>query len=159
MEDLERAISERQQNISRLEKEVSQATERLSRAQHELELLLAARQIVARDGLANELHHHTSAGMAGVNSFRDIYMSRATLKPRHELTLVDEVKEVLSHAPFPIGPAEIRAELSKTGRDVPQNVMTGLLSRLWKENRVIRLERGKYRATTNEDVIDKNETA
>lgn len=177
MDDLERSISERQDIVFKLEKEVSQANERLAKAQQELALLLAARQIVTMDGLANELSMPlplVGVPSPSVNSLAARFaaspnqptikfsMSNGTVtiqKPGHEMTLVDEVKEILCHTPCPIGPAQIRAELAKTGRDVPQNVMTGLLSRLWKEQRVVRLERGKYLAKTDEVIIGKRETA
>lgn len=185
MDDLERSIEERRGRVKRLEKEVAQASELLAKAQEELSVLLAARQIITKEQFAerdlislplpgtSETYHLDKVNalngaldrLEEETGFRRLILAESikTLKEmRHprEMTLVDQVIAILSEASQPIGPAEIRLELAKTGKDVPQNVMTGILSRLAKEKRVIRLERGKYRAAKKEDsLIEQKETA
>ncbi|OQW35444.1 MAG: hypothetical protein A4E19_01390 [Nitrospira sp. SG-bin1] len=171
MDEFERAITERQETIRRLEKEIAQAKIVLANAQTDLSVLLSARQIVHREKLMNE--HVASASQLsfagnldkeiipkeGSTSFSagdaHIAPSLNEVRPIRDLTLVDEVRAILSESPLPLGPSEIRKELAKTGRIVPQNVMTGILSRLNKENRVKRLERGKYILVTQEERMEK----
>lgn len=158
MDYLEKAIEERQEKVRCLEKEVTQASEMLLQAQQELRVLLAARQIVFKEQLLE--HSSVNDSQLQLNaeerespeqvSVSDGILVRLTEngtitreRPR-DMTLVQEVLAILSEASAPIGPSEIRSELKHTGRIVPQNIMTGLLSRLAKEKRVARLERGKY---------------
>jgi hypothetical protein len=179
MNELERAISERQDTIRRLEKEIDQAKSVLLDAQKELSFLLAARQIVSKEKFVHQFSPiaaqmsitgleaplttqplpttltalltvptpvslHSDGG-----STYELTPKRAGPYPSvREMTLVNEVRATLEHSASPLGPSEIRSELAKHGREVPQNVMTGVLSRLNKEGRVKRLERGKYIAVT-----------
>mgnify|MGYP002402485578 CR=1 FL=1 len=157
MDDLERAISERQETIRRLEKEIDQARCVLINAQKELDLLQAARQIVSKEKLIEEFSSAVAQlpleeGAAEIltttttslsASARGAMAVRASMSIG-EMSLVNEVRATLENSEQPMGPSEIRRELARHGRDVPQNVMTGVLSRLNKEGRVTRLERGKY---------------
>ncbi|HMU32113.1 MAG TPA: hypothetical protein PK589_17095 [Nitrospira sp.] len=183
MGDLEQAIEERKEKVRRLEKEVDQAVELLRQAQHELEILTTARQIVTKQALLAQwepdspqlpLNGPVSPPQSMFHGPKTIhdgtwdywcerYNKQYTVGEykalKREMTLVDEVKATLCNSPAPLGPAEIRGELAKTGRVVPQNVMTGVLSRLAKENRIVREGRGKYRLPTDEEVQIQKETA
>ncbi len=172
MDQLEKAIEERQERVRRLEKEVTQANELLVQAQQELYVLLAARQIVFKEQLLE--HSSDDEAQLSLNAEERESPIRTKMmehiiandgvtvrltengtitrqRPR-EMTLVQEVIALLSTASSPMGPSQIRHELEKTGRIVPQNVMTGLLSRLVKEKRVARLERGQYWITLAEEL-------
>jgi hypothetical protein len=118
----------------------------------ELETLLNARQIVSREQLTEQKAidaaqlaiHDVTGRIKEIETF--------ATDPYIGVTLVDQVKAILSEAPWPIGPSEIRQQLAVTGRSIPQNVMTGILSRLARENRVVRESRGKYRLPTSDEV-------
>ncbi len=164
MDHLGKAIEERQEKVRRLEKEVAQANELLVEAQHELYVLLAARRIVFKEQLLEHPSHNEAQLPLNAEERESPIHTKITERiftndgvtvrltengtitrqqPR-DVTLVQEVLALVSDASYPLGPSEIRSELEKTGRDVPQNVMTGLLSRLVKEKRIARLGRGKY---------------
>jgi len=180
LDPLEPIISQWQEKVRHLEKEVAQASELLTQAQQELRVLLGARQIMLRRQFMSDVFgepeiqlplkdisdptpvrikafdHLNVKDDISVNLAEDGTLNR---DPPRDMTLVQEVLAIIAGTPDSIGPSEIRLELEKTNRIVPQNVMTGLLSRLTKEKRIVRLERGKYVALKGEDHILQKQTA
>jgi hypothetical protein len=124
--------------LESLDNEIETKRAQIDSLRHELATLLEARRILS--GTANR----TAGGSAPER--------RPTTSTSNRRTIVDDILRVLSLTDRAMTPIEIRGELVKIGRDVPQPVVTSTLNRLHKAHRVWRVGPAQYAAQRNNPI-------
>jgi hypothetical protein len=125
--------------VKALDDEIEYKRAELERLRRELATLLEARRILsARIDITT--NNHTAAQPPP----KPKRSAEAAL--RHQRTIVDDIMRILDFADRAMTPVEVRRELAKLGREVPQPVVTSTLVRIYKANRIWRVGPAQYAA-------------
>jgi hypothetical protein len=123
--------------MTSLDLAIEQKKAQLEQLKRELATLLEARTILAQRQGSNG--HKANDGSSEHHS-----PPPETGTPKRRQTLVDDILMTLKLMDREMTPADIRAELERTERNVPQHIVTSTLARLYREDRVWRIGPGRY---------------